>query len=294
MNDPLAALRIDPSGLSAAESRLAKKIMADPTIVIDLTITDLAVLGETSPATVARFAQTLGFSGYRQFRLEVAQALSREQAERERFGLEEDGVLIDDSAAEVASKIAYQEMRAIEQTAQGLDSDDIDACARLLGSAQHIDVFGVGASALAAADLHLKLTRIGLAAWHSVDVHLALVQAAHRGASDVAVGITHSGMTPEVIEPLQLARSRGVRTIVISNAPGSPATAHADYVLVTKARESAFRIGAMSSRIAQLAVIDILFTRIVQKHSGGSREELQRTRRAIDQHTGLFRDTYSR
>ncbi len=284
MTDPLAALRRDPTGLSAAETRLARRIVADPTIVVDLTITDLAVLCETSPATVARFAQTLGFSGYRQFRLELAQALSRESAERERFGLDQDDVLADDAAESVAAKIAYQEMRAIEQTAHGLDAAAIDAVAGLLGSSGSTDIFAVGASALAASDLHLKLARIGMTAWHAPDVHFALVQAAQRRPGDVAVGISHGGTTREVIEPLALARDGGATTIAITNAPESPITRHADWVLLTKARESPFRIGATASRIAQLAVVDIVFTRIVQARTDFARDVLRRTREVIDRH----------
>nr|WP_157310900.1 MurR/RpiR family transcriptional regulator [Microbacterium sp. MAH-37] len=277
-------MRVDPSGLSAAEVRLVRRISADPTIVVDLAITDLAVLCETSPATVARFAQTLGFTGYRQFRMELAQALSREQAERERFGIDDEDILADDDAGSVASKIAYQEMRAIEQTAHGLDPLEIDAVAALIGSAGRTDIFAMGASALAAVDLHLKLVRIGHTAWHGSDVHLALVQAAQRGPGDVAVGISHSGSTREAIEPLAIARAGGATTVAITNAADSPITQHADHVLLTKARESPFRIGAMASRIAQLAVIDILFTRVVQARGDSVRNALQRTREVIETH----------
>ncbi|MFE6997721.1 MurR/RpiR family transcriptional regulator [Microbacterium sp. NPDC057659] len=284
MTDPLAALRVDPSGLSAAEARLAQRIAADPTIVVDLAITDLAVLCETSPATVARFAQTLGFSGYRQFRMEVAQAVSREQADRERFGIDDEDILADDDAGSVASKIAYQEMRAIEQTAHGLDPRQVDEIAALIGAATRTDVFAMGASALAAVDLYLKLVRIGHTAWHGSDVHLALVQAAQRGPGDVVVGISHSGTTREVIEPMEIARAAGATTVAITNAPDSAITHRADHVLLTKARESPFRIGAMGSRIAQLAVIDILFTRVVQAHGDSVRTALQRTREVIETH----------
>lgn len=284
MTDPLAALRLDPAGVSAADARLLRRITADPTIVVDLSITDLAVLCETSPATIARFAQKLGFSGYRQFRFELAQALSREQGDRERQGLDEDDVLAEDTVENVIAKVAYQEGRAITQTAQALRGQDVDAVAALIADAARVDLFGIGASALAAMDLHLKLVRIGAPAWFGSDVHLALVQAATRGAGDVVMGISHSGATRETVELLALARAGGATTVAITNVPDSPLTAHADHVLCTVARESRFRIGAMSSRAAQLAVVDIIFTRIVQSRSEHSREVLRRTRDAIDEH----------
>lgn len=285
MIGPLAALRTDPSGFSAAETRIAQMITANPQIVVERTITDLAALCETSPATIARFAQTLGFSGYRQFRLEMVQELSREEAGRERFGLDHDDILLEDSAERVASKIAFQEMRAIEQTAHAVRASQIDAAAVAISTASRVDLLGVGASTLAATDLHQKLQRIGHPAWHSSDVHLALVQAAQRSAGDVVVGFSHSGTTREVTGPMALAHSGGALTIAVTNVHESPITHHADIVLLTHARESPFRIGATSSRIAQLTLVDILFTRIVQKGGDKTRDVLRRTRNALGEHS---------
>jgi len=45
----------------------------------------------------------------------------------------------------------------------------------------------------------------------------------------------------------------------VTNFPWSPITEVADFVLITVARETAFRSGAMTSRIAQLTVVDCLF-----------------------------------
>ncbi|WP_417555411.1 MurR/RpiR family transcriptional regulator [Microbacterium sp.] len=284
MTDPLAALRLDPAGVSAAEARLLRRITADPTIVVDLSITDLAVLCETSAATIARFAQKLGFTGYRQFRFELAQALSRERGDRDRRGLDEDDVLAEDDVQSVIAKVAYQETRAIEQTAQAIDGAEIDAVAALVSSAARTDIFGIGASMLAAMDLHLKLVRIGAPAWCVPDVHLALVQAATRGPGDVVIGISHSGATHEVVELLRLARAGGATTVALTNVPDSPLTEHADHVLCTVARESRFRIGAMSSRTAQLVVIDMVFTRIVQSSGDSARDMLRRTREVIRGH----------
>lgn len=284
MNDPLSALRIDRSGLSAAETRLVQKISADPTLVVDLTITDLAVLCETSPSTVARFAQLLGFSGYREFRLELAKSLSRERASQERYGLEDGDIAMTDSASDVISKVAFQEVRAIEQTAAGLDPDVVDMLAERIASARTTDLYAVGASALAAEDFRLKLARVGFSSHFSPDVHVAIVQAAQRAPEDVAIGISHAGATPEVVETLALARENGAFTVALTNAPESPLTHHADVVLLTQARESRFRIGAMSSRIAQLTVVDILFSRIIQNRHDEVRPILQRTREAIARH----------
>jgi DNA-binding MurR/RpiR family transcriptional regulator len=275
--DVLSTVRQAQPRQSSSEARVAEAIIADPTIVVDLTITDLAQRCGTSLSTVARFCQTLGYSGYREFRMEVASALSREAAERDRFGLADSDISPDDSGAEVIAKIAFHEVLAIEQTAQGLDVAVLDQVVDAISTAGHIDVYGFGASGLTAQDLQQKLARIGISAFCSVDVHLALVSAALRTPGDVAIGISHSGLTTETIHALSTARDAGATTVALTNSAESPITEVADIVLTTQARESTYRMGAMSSRIAQLAVVDFLFVRVAQRRHEEVADPLRRT-----------------
>jgi DNA-binding MurR/RpiR family transcriptional regulator len=275
--DVLSNVRQALPRLSSSEARVAEAIIADPGIVVDLTITDLAQLCGTSLSTVARFCQTLGYSGYREFRMEVASAISREAAERDRFGLADSDISPDDAAADVVAKIAFHEVLAIEQTVQGLDVEVLDRVVDAIAGARHVDLYGFGASGLTAQDLQQKLARIGLSASCSVDVHLALVTAALRKPGDVAIGISHSGLTSETIHALTVAREAGAMTVALTNSPDSPVTEVADAVLTTQARESPYRMGAMSSRIAQLAVVDFVFVRVAQRRHEDVADPLRRT-----------------
>jgi DNA-binding MurR/RpiR family transcriptional regulator len=275
--DVLSNVRQALPRLSSSEARVAEAIIADPTVVVDLTITDLAHLCGTSLSTVARFCQTLGYTGYREFRMEVATSISREAAERDRFGLADSDINPDDSASEVVAKIAFHEVLAIEQTAQGLDVAVLDRVVGAIAGAGHVDLYGFGASGLTAQDLQQKLARIGISAFCSVDVHLALVSAALRKPGDVAIGISHSGLTTETIHALTVAGEAGAMTVAITNSPESPIADAADSVLTTQARESTYRMGAMSSRIAQLALVDFLFVRVAQRRHEEVAEPLRRT-----------------
>ncbi|WP_022888564.1 MurR/RpiR family transcriptional regulator [Agromyces italicus] len=263
--------------LSSSEARVAEAIIADPTLVVDLTITDLARVCGTSLSTVARFCQTLGYSGYREFRMEVASAVSREAAERDRFGIANADIDPDDTAAEVVAKIAFHEVLAIEQTAGALDTTVLDGVVDAIVAGAHVDLYGFGSSGLTAQDLQQKLARIGISAFCSVDVHLALVSAALRRPGDVAIGISHSGLTAETNHALEVAREGGATTVAVTNSPDSPIAELAEFVLTTHARESSYRVGAMSSRIAQLAVVDFLFVRVAQRLGDSVSAPLQRT-----------------
>lgn len=290
--DALALVRASLPRLSAAEARVAEVILGDPTLVVDLAINDLARVCRTSLSTVARFAQTLGYSGYRELRVAFARAVTRAQAEQERFGLDDAVITLEDTAEAVVAKIAAQEVSAIEQTALALDFAAVDRAAAAIAQSVHTELFGQGASSLAAQDLRLKLARIGCHAGHTSDPHVALAEASLRSERDVAIGISHSGETSETVRALEISRAAGAVTIGITNTAESSLTRAADLVLYTRAKESPLRIAAMSSRIAQLAVLDVIFVRVVQMRGDRVAGPLQRTRDAVASRTGVADATH--
>lgn len=279
--DVLSAVRQAVPRLSATEARIAQVVLEHPERVVDSTISELALACDASQATIARFSQSIGFSGYREFRLAVAAATSREQAARERFELTESEVDPADSVQEVVAKIAYQDALAIEQTARELDLDALDRVVAAIATAGRIDLYGVGASSLTAQDLQQKLSRIGLNVFCSVDPHLALASAALQKPGNVAIGVSHSGETVETTHALAVARAAGATTVAITNFPDSTIGRDADHVLTTQARESLYRSGAMSSRIAQLALVDFLFVRVAQRMYDRMTESLRLTYEAV-------------
>lgn len=279
--DVLLRVRQSRDRLSASERRVADTVLADPELVRTSTIMRLADVSEASQSTVARFCQSLGYPGYREFRLDVIAALSRDQAQRMRFDIAEGEIGPDDSIAETVAKIAFQEVQAIQDTAQLLDTDAIAQAVDAIRSARRIELYGAGASSLTAQDLSQKLSRIGKPAAASVDIHLALVQAALLDDASVAIGVSFRGETRETLDFLTVARRTGALTVGITNAAQSSLDEVCDIVLRTSVRESRFRSGAMASRIAQLALIDMLFVLVLRQDFPLMTESLRRTYDAV-------------
>lgn len=279
--DVLLRVRQSRDRLSASERRVADTVLADPELVRTSTIMRLADVSEASQSTVARFCQSLGYPGYREFRLDVIAALSRDQAQRVRFDIAEGEIGADDSIAETVAKIAFQEVQAIQDTAQLLDTDAVAQAVDAIRSARRIELYGAGASSLTAQDLSQKLSRIGKPAGASVDIHLALVQAALLDDASVAIGVSFRGETRETLDFLTVARRTGALTVGITNAAQSSLDDVCDIVLRTSVRESRFRSGAMASRIAQLALIDMLFVLVLRQDFPLMTESLRRTYDAV-------------
>ena len=282
--DLMARLGQALPALRPAERRVADFIVADPSAIIELTVSALAARCSTSAATVVRFCRSVGYAGYGEFRIELAASLGREQVSRDHFGVSDSDIAQSDSAKETVAKIAYHEAQAIESTANTIDLITLDAVADAVVAAPRIDLYGVASSGLAASDLQQKLHRIGLVSYCWSDVHLALMSASVLTPGCVAIGFSHSGLTMETVDALAAARHVRAITVAITNFPDSPLAHSADHVLTTSTRETRYRPGAMSSRIAQLAVIDFLFVRIAQQLYGHLEPSLQLTYDAVQDH----------
>jgi DNA-binding MurR/RpiR family transcriptional regulator len=181
----------------------------------------------------------------------------------------------------VIRKITYADARAVEETAEAIAVPVLEAVIDAVVAARRVDIYGVGASGIVAADLQQKLHRIGrvVAAW--ADTHMALTSAALLGETDVAIGISHTGSTLDTIDELALARRHGATTVAITNFPRSPIADVADHILTTAARETTFRSGATASRLAQLTVIDCIFVGVAQRTFRESQRALTATLEAV-------------
>jgi DNA-binding MurR/RpiR family transcriptional regulator len=250
--------------MTRSMQRVAEAVAGDPAGCAQLTVTGLAERTGTSEATVVRTSRLLGYPGYRDLRLALA-GLAAQQASGASPSVTAD-IAVDDPIEDVIAKLAHDERQTLADTAAGLDPGQVEAAVHALAGARRIDVYGAGASALVAQDLAQKLLRIGLVAHAHADPHLAVTGAVQLRAGDVAVAITHSGRTVDVIEPLRVAFDHGATTVAVTGRPDGEIAQYADHVLTTStARESELRPAAMSSRTSQLLVVDCLFIGVAQR-----------------------------
>ncbi|HWE89814.1 MAG TPA: MurR/RpiR family transcriptional regulator [Pseudonocardiaceae bacterium] len=279
---PLVRIRSLLPGLAKAEQRVAHVVLENPAGVARRSITEVADAAGTSETTVTRFCKAVGVSGYPELRIALAADTARTAARTDRVM----GGDIDpsDDLAQVVGKVAFADARAVEETAEQLDVDELGRVVEVIAKAGRVDVYGVAASAFVALDLQQKMHRIGRVCFAWSDTHVMLTSAAVLRPGDVAVGVSHTGATADTVEALRQARDRGAITVALTNFPRSPITEVADYVLTTAARETTYRSGATASRIAQLTVIDCLFIGVAQRNLDNTRAALDATYTAVGGH----------
>ncbi len=282
IDDILVRLRQALPGLRRSEQLIAEVALAEPATVSGMSITELAARCGTSTATVARFCRSVGFEGYKSFCLALARAAVNESGRRFEFGVSEGDIDPADTTREVVRKLAFQEARAVEETAELLDLDEVDRVVSAIIDAPFIDVYGSASSGLAAQDLSQKLRRIGYYASAWTDAHLALTSAAVLRPGSVAIAFSHSGETEEALSAIETAHLAGAFTVAVTNFPDSPLAQMSDAVLATASRETRFRYGAMSSRMAQLMIVDVIFIGVAQRRPETVTASLAATLAAVE------------
>ena len=238
--------------LKPSERMVADYVLKDPERVVQMSIAGLASDVEVGESTVMRFCRALDYKGYQEFKLRLAQDLV------EPVEYIHENISFDDSIAHLAQKTFQTNARAVEDTQKSLDTDMVEVAAKALAGARRIDLYGIGYSFFTTLDAKLKLTRLGLMADAYGDGHLQMMAAATLTKRDVAVGISLSGDTKDVVDALNAARRVGATTIAITNFSPSPITRAADMVLLTSSPETPLGGEVLTSRIAQLCVIDVL------------------------------------
>lgn len=275
-NNTLLHIRGVFPSLRPAEQRVAKEILENPQAAVHMSISELGRRARVSDATVVKFCKRLGYKGFQEFKILLAQDVATKP--QPVYGEIEP----DDDLGTVKDKIFQSNIQALQDTAQTLSEEALEAAVQAILKAREIHFYGIGASGLVAQDAEHKFARIGLSARSFVDAHMQITRAVLLGPGDVAVGISYSGDTFEIAHAIELAKAAGATTICITNFSQSRLAQLCDIVLLTASREHVFRSGAISSRIAQLSAVDALFISTVLQNFDRFQACITKTRQAIE------------
>jgi RpiR family transcriptional regulator, repressor of rpiB and als operon len=228
-----------------------------------------------SEAMIVKITKKLGFAGFKDFRAGIVDYNRLPSSELHQE------LSPDDTGVEIAQKVFNTSMHALEETLSILDPEAFERAADIIFAARQRDLYGIGGSAQIARDVGHKFLRIGVRTSVFDDAHMMLMSAALLGEGDVAIGFSHSGTTTAVIEPLELARRRGARTIALTNYATSPLAAMADVVLCSTAQGSPLLGENAAARIAQLVIFDAVFAAVAQRDLDAAERNLAATMGAV-------------
>ncbi len=260
--------------MKPSEKKIANFILNNTDEAVGLFIGDLAERCGTSKASVIRLCRTLHYEGYRDFAIALAADVASKKPD--------DAVYTDIRAGDnleiIIKNVCHNNKKSIEDTLHVLNYKEVERAINAIHKAKRIDFYGVGASGLIALDAQQKFIRISKYAWAYTDSHLQATAAANLSKNDVVVVISYSGETNDIIDTVKIAKESGATIISITKYGINTLGEMSDIRLFLSSPEMTMRSGAMGSRIAQLTIIDIIFTGVASLEYPNIKKYLDRTK----------------
>ena len=262
--------------LKPAERNVALYILSHLEDIIRMPIATLAEKAKTSEATIVRMCRALNFSGFKDLKLSIATASTLEIQYNHSFELKKDSTIL-----QMIQTIEMHNIDAIQRTLMINDERELEKIIHQINNARKISFIGIGASAIVAQDFEHKLKRINKNCETIFDSHGQLIAATHATCEDVVFAISYSGETKEIINALTVAKENKATIITMTQNKRNTIQSFADYALYVVSNEADIRSSATASRIAQLTLIDILYTGIATLNYDKSIVALNRTLEVI-------------
>ncbi|NVZ28597.1 MurR/RpiR family transcriptional regulator [Pseudomonas gingeri] len=276
--DILYQIRARQDAFSAGEGRIARVILEDIGHAASASLDELAERAEVSAATLSRFARTVGCRDLRDLRLQLAQASGVGSRFLDPVGRPEQSAFFRQIVSDI--EITLHEHLA------GFDQVHFADAVRLLAQARMIHAFGLGgSSALCSEELQVRLVRLGLPIAACHDPVMMRVTAATLGPEHTLLVCSLTGLTPELLEAVRLARNYGASIIAITRAD-SPLAQLADVLLPLQGAETSFIYKPTAARYGMLLAIDVLSTEVALSLPQDNQERLRRIKLALDEYRG--------
>lgn len=262
------------SKLRDSEKKIIEFIEQNQEEIIHLSITEVAERSETSESSVVRLCKRLGYKGFQDLKINLAREVIA--PEKQINEIIEKG----DDVVTIKKKVFQSNIQALYDSIEVCNDDEIRKAVDAISNARLIEFYGTGGSGTVALDAHHKLLKLGIKSFAYNDTVLQAMSASVLTNQDVVIGISHTGSNTDILDALKLAKEAGATIICITNSSKSPITKISDIVLQTASKETLFRTDAISSRIAQLTIIDILVAAVANQQYDLYYGNLQKTRKS--------------
>ncbi len=279
--DILAQISERFNALRDAEKKVATLIINDLKTAAQSSITQLAQEAGVSEATITRFAKAVGCNNVRDLKMQLAQALAVGQRFIDK-STDQDEPEDEKDIQGVYESIKY----SMDLNRKAINNDDIQRAVDILHNARQIISIGMGGgSTMISQEFQYRLFRLGYAITAYNDALLTRMIAATADHNDVFVVMSATGLTPEIVDTVKIAKQYGI-TIISITPKGSPLAKISDLSFPIINKETDFIYRPSTCRYAMLALIDVISMKLAIAHKRRARERLRRLKLALDTHRG--------
>ncbi|NIN01824.1 MAG: SIS domain-containing protein [candidate division Zixibacteria bacterium] len=266
--------------LRRSERKIADYLRKNSLQRFDVSITEFAKLLDVSEATVSRFCRSLGYRGFQDLKLSLATDLSTPQ-EFKNIPVD---IMETDAPAVVGKKLSDTLSNAIVETQRSLAMDRVVAAVDEIAKAKRVELYGVGGAYAVALEANHLFQKAGVNCVAYSDGYMQTVTASMLGEGCVAIGVSHTGLSMDVVNALKIASDNGAMTICITSNSESPLARVSGICLCTPSRTRDIPLYGdfMEARVSQLYIIDLLYLGIIFKLGEASKRSLKRSTDALE------------
>lgn len=262
--------------MSPTEQSIADYIIENTNTIGHESISELANELDIADSTIFQFTKKLGFSGFKDFKI----AMLIQENKLTKISTHQD-ITENDNELSIAHKVFEANIATLTDTRELLTEKNLKEAAAIINNANRLYLFGLGGSEIVAADGYHKFLRSSISVFHSTDYHVQLMEASQLSKDDCAIIISHSGRSKETIAIANLAKEAKAKIIVITSHANSPLAKLGDVIFVSISSETEYRSEALSSRIAQLSILDSMYVMFRFFNQDSSDDSLSKVRRII-------------
>jgi len=260
---------------------VAQYIVENPQRVASFSIGELAELTASNKTAVGRVCQLSGYRGYRELRAALLENRGLLRG-AELLGFDvPSGANATSDILEIAREVIKINLGVLQETLTLLDEDSLRTAADRILGAKHVFLIGFGSSAPVAQDTYQRFLRLQIPSSACSDAHVLASIAANINPTDVLFCVTYSGESRDVIEALESAKERRATTVVLTSVPRSSAARLADIVMFSAVSRKPRAGETVASRVAQLALVDVVISIIALKRKSQLRGGSERIEKAL-------------
>lgn len=257
--------------LTKNHKRIADYFLINTEKIPFMSVQQLSHEVKASVASVVRFAQQIGYSGYSELRDDVSSILQNKISNGDIFNPSEKLK----PKADILSSIAGIEIKNINSTLQSIDRKALGEVVKAILKAQKVFTAGLGVSYYMAEILAYQLNQVAVNADNLRHDSVALIeQIPFITKKDFIIYFSFPPYSKETIEAAELAHKLGIRSAAVTNKSTAPVTQFTDYHLLVSSENLLY-----TNALTGIAVlINAIVTECGRKNKEKAREMISMLR----------------
>jgi len=254
--DLIKVIQKEYNKMSKGHKLIAEYITKHYDTAAFMTAADLGNKVGVSESTVVRFANFLGYEGYRELQKELQELIKSKLTTVQRISMSTTDFM---GYENILKEVVKKDISNIENILDEIDFNVFREAIKVILQSNHVYILGLRSSSFLAGYLgfylNFLLDNVKVISVGPNDVFEQLLKLT---SNDVIIGISYPRYSNRTLEALDYAKSRGAKIISITDSLISPINQYSDYVLLASSDILSF----VDSLVAPMSLINALIIAI--------------------------------